>query len=200
LRCAAAVREHDARAGLEQRPDRAVGVLGRVQVVRPVQERRDAGVERLERSDEVPGVGVLGPVVAGEAGVNAREVVRERPIRRDVAPRRLPRVAMAVHEAGHHDVIGRLDDVAVPRLDRGRDGGDAPVLDQDVTDWQIADLPIQRQDRAAPDQHTMCGQPSSSNAVRAGRKRILHARALSRVTKRHFVSRKSPLHGCVPRV
>ena len=53
-------------AGLLEPADRLVGVVGRVHDVRPVDERRDARVDALERAPQVAGVHVVGPVVRGE--------------------------------------------------------------------------------------------------------------------------------------
>ena len=73
---------------------------GRVQVVRPVDEGRDPGVERLQRAEEVADVRVLRPEVPATAGVQTDEVVGQRPVGRDGAHDRLPRVAVGVHEPG----------------------------------------------------------------------------------------------------
>ena len=124
-------REDHARARLLERLDRGVGVLRRVEVVRPVEQRRDAAVERLERADQVAGVGVLGAVELAHRAVQAREVVRERPVGADVAEERLPGVAVRVDQARHDDAVGRVDDLGVagvevrarrPRSRRSRSG------------------------------------------------------------------------------
>ena len=99
--------------GLLQPLDRGVGVLGGVVDVRPVDQRRDAGVEALQRAGQVAGVDVLGPVQRREGVQDLDEVVVQRRVRRAVADRRLPRVPVGVDEAGDHDLPGAVDDLRV---------------------------------------------------------------------------------------
>jgi hypothetical protein len=60
-----------------------------------------------------------------------------------------PRSA-GVDEAGDDDAAGGVDGLGVVGLDRGRDGFDAIVVDQDVADGQVA-LRVHRDDRGAAD-------------------------------------------------
>ncbi len=99
--------------GLLQPLDRGVGVLGGVVDVRPVDERRDAGVEALQRAGQVAGVDVLGPVERREGVEHLDEVVVEGGVRRAVADRRLPRVPVGVDEARDDDLAGAVDDLGV---------------------------------------------------------------------------------------
>ena len=98
-----AVRVDGADAGFGQAADRRVGVLRRVVDVRPVEQRRDAGVERLERADQVRDVDVLGAVLDADVVEHPGEVLVERAAREDAAHRRLPRVPVGVDEARHDD-------------------------------------------------------------------------------------------------
>jgi hypothetical protein len=129
---AAAVGEDGPHPGVLERLDGGVGVLGGAQVVRPVHEGRDAGVERLEAAEVVARVGVLGAEVLAEAHVQARHVLVERPVGGDVAHDRLPGVAVGVDESGHHDGSGGVDDLGAGRLEAAADLGDAAVADEDV--------------------------------------------------------------------
>ena len=87
--------------------DRRVGVVRRVHDVRPVDERRDARVDALERAPLVRGVDVLGPVLGRELVEDRAEVGDQRVVRRAGPDRRLPGVAMGVDEARDDDVAGR---------------------------------------------------------------------------------------------
>ena len=110
-------------AGLLQRLDRGVGVVGRVVDVRPVDQRGDAGVEALQRAGQVAGVDVLGPVERRERVEHLDEVVVQRGVRRAVADRGLPRVPVGVDEAGDDDLARAVDDLRVgvdARLDARR--------------------------------------------------------------------------------
>ena len=113
LRVAVAIGKHHPRAGLAMRLDHRVGVLRRVHVVGPVEQRRDAAVERLEDAHERAGVVVLGPEDAAQDAPDAREVLGQRPVGADVADERLPRVPVGVHEAGQHDHARRVHDLRV---------------------------------------------------------------------------------------
>ena len=128
---AAAVGENSPRAGVEQPLDRPVGVLRGGEVVRPVQQRGDARVERFDRAEQVAGIRVLGPVALAQPGVHAPQVVEQGPVGGDVVKRRLPRVAMGVDESGHHDHPGGVDLLGVPDLEVRPDGDD-PVTSSPI--------------------------------------------------------------------
>ena len=59
---AATVPEHDTPAGRKVCIDRRVGVLGRIEIVAPVDQRRDAGIESFQAAEKIAGVGVFGSV------------------------------------------------------------------------------------------------------------------------------------------
>ncbi len=69
-----AVRVDRPDAGVLQPLDRRIGVIGRVVDVRPVEERRHAAVERLQRTRVVADVDILGAVVAADAAEHHLEV------------------------------------------------------------------------------------------------------------------------------
>ena len=116
-----AVRVDGADARFGQAADRLVRVIGRVVDVRPVQQRRDAGVERLERADQVGGVDVVGAVLRADVVQHAGEVFIEGAAREDASHRRLPGVPVRVDESRHDDAVGRVDDFGVAGLDRAAD-------------------------------------------------------------------------------
>ena len=139
-------------AGVLQTLDRRVGVIGRVVDVRPVEQRRDAAVERLERAGVVADVDVLGAVVAADAAEHDREVVVERAAREDAADRRLPRVPVRVDEPRHDDHPGRVDLLRVGDVEAAPDLDDLAVLDEDVAVRDLADVGVHRDDEAVADQ------------------------------------------------
>jgi hypothetical protein len=57
---------HGPDAGIEQRPDRLVGMPRAAGIVRVVDDAGDAGIDASERSDEIAGIHVLRPVALGE--------------------------------------------------------------------------------------------------------------------------------------
>ena len=108
-----AVAVHGPRAELREGPDRLVGVVGRVVDVRPVEERRHAGVYRLERAEKVAGVHVLRAEGRRQGVEDQREVPVERDVRRDAADHGLPGVPVRVDEARDDDRTRGVDDLAV---------------------------------------------------------------------------------------
>src|ERR1700730_7876195 len=139
-------------AGLPQAADRFVRMLRRVADMRPVEERGNPGIERLERADEVGGVDVVGAVMRADVAEHLREVLIECAAWQDAANRRLPRVPVRVDEPRHDDAIGRIDDLGIPGLDRPADLLDRAVFNQHVAAGQVAGVFLQRQDIPAANQ------------------------------------------------
>ena len=111
-------------------PGWRVRVLGGVVDVGPVDQRRDAGVEALQRPGDVAGVDVLGPVQRGEGVENLDEVVVEG---RVWAQLRMaaPRCAGGCRRSRDDDLAGAVHDLGVS-IDARLDAGDPVVLDEDV--------------------------------------------------------------------
>ena len=113
-----AVGEDRADPGVAQALERGVGVLGGVVAVREVEDRRDAGVERLERADEVARVDVLGGAARRDRHPHPAEVLHQRPVGADPPKRGLPGVPVGVDEPGHDDVTGRRRGVSASAASR----------------------------------------------------------------------------------
>ncbi|MGX1365955.1 hypothetical protein RKD19_001314 [Streptomyces canus] len=90
---------------------------------------------------EVGRVDVLGGVEGGEGVQDVDEVVVEGGVRRHVADRGLPGVAVGVDEAGNHDATGHVEDFGV-RADLAVHRGDPAVLDEDVPPRQVPDAGV----------------------------------------------------------
>ena len=140
----------DRRVGEAEREDRSdpallepahrfVRVLGRVHDVRPVHERRDPGVQALERAPQVAGVDVLGPVLRRELVEDGAEIGAERVVGSGRPDRRLPRVAVGVDEPGDDDVAIGLDHPRAVGAQAAADLGDPVALDQDVGSGHLAE-------------------------------------------------------------
>ncbi len=140
LRCARPVRrrvldvavgQHEPARHRGERVDRGVGMVDRLQAVRPVHAGGDPGVERLQRAEEVPGVDVLGSELRAPVQVVPDEVLRERPVRTVAAGRGLPHVPVRVDHPGHDDAAAGVDLVgAVGNDETDADGGD-PAVDHE---------------------------------------------------------------------
>jgi hypothetical protein len=147
-------------AGVPEALDRCVRVVGRVVDVRPVEQRRDTAVERLEGAGVVADVDVLRAVEAADLAEHDREVVVEGAGRQDAADGRLPRVPVRVDEARHHDHPCRVDLLGVGYRQAAADLDDLPVLDEDVRVRDVPDLGIHRDDEAVPDHQALCAHAS----------------------------------------
>src|SRR5690349_12256136 len=106
-------------------------MVGRVVDVRPVDQRRDAGVEALQRPGVVGGVHVLGAVQGREGVQDLDEVVVQGGIGCRATDRGLPGVPVRVDEAGDDDEPFGVDDLGVG-LDVGLYGGDRVAFDEHV--------------------------------------------------------------------
>jgi hypothetical protein len=149
-----AIGEHRSEACLAQAAHGLVRVRGRVVAVGEVEHGRDAGVERLERADVVAGVDVLGLDEGREVEPDAAEVVEQGPVGADPAQRRLPGVAMGVHETRQHDLAGGVEQLAVGHVEVGLDRRDHAVLDEDVG-FELREGAVHRDDRAAADEQSV---------------------------------------------
>ncbi len=146
VRCT--VCEYAADAALVHGADHRVGVLGSVLDVRPVEQRRDAGLDRSERAHEIARVPILRTVGRREHAQDVGEVFIEKRIRGDVAQDAFPDVAMSVDESRHYDHRRRVDDLGLADLQVGTDRDDLRAVDQDVRAAEVADLPIHRENTA----------------------------------------------------
>ena len=150
-----AVRVDGADARVLEALDSRVGVVGRVADVRPVEQRRDARVERLERAGVVADVDVLWAVVPADTAEHHREVVVERAGREDATDRRLPRVAVRVDEPRHDDHAARVDLLGIAYLETSADLDDHPVLDEHVAVRDLADVGVHRDHEAVANEQSL---------------------------------------------
>jgi hypothetical protein len=128
-----AVPEHETAGDLAEGLQRRLGVVRRSQRVRPVERRRDSGVDRLERAQQVARVDVFGAEDVSVRQVVEDEVLAERPVAAVAAQSGLPHVAVGVDHAGHQDAAARIDLDGVLRHRQGlAHRGDGVTGDQHV--------------------------------------------------------------------
>ena len=139
-RLGGAMREHRADAAVVEAVDRALGHLERRDVVAPVDQRGDAGVDLRQRADQVGDVVVLGVVARGEIAMNVLEIIRRHPFAADAAQRRFPGMHVGVDEAGHHDLVGGVDDFVGRRRQLRPTASIRLPLEQDFPVSEVADL------------------------------------------------------------
>ena len=146
--------------------DRGVRMLRRIMDLRDVEDGRHAAVELAQRSEQLADVDVLWPVDGRELEENVliivdlavrRAVLDEDAVGEKTAQRGLELVMMRIDEAGHHDAPGRVDHLRVASVDVGTDGGDLLTVDEYVGLRVVADLRVDRHDRAAADQVSPAG-------------------------------------------
>ena len=150
----AAVQEVAADAGVPQAAQVRVGVRGRLVVVRPVGDRGDPGVERLQRAPQGARVDVVGSVLERDAGQHRRAVPGPGDLRGIAADGALPHVPVGVHQPRDHQPSGRVDHLGVGgrRAQARADGGDHPVGDQHIPAFQVAPVRVHGHDMPALDQ------------------------------------------------
>jgi hypothetical protein len=139
-------------AGILQRANTGVAVLGRVGDLRGVDRGGRAHVDHAERGDQHAGIGVGGRVGRGKRIGDVAVVVGvEQSIGEDVAQKPLIEMVMGVDEAGQHDAVGRIDHrgVVTGISDVRTDLANLAVLDEHVGLGEVADLPIEGKDHAA---------------------------------------------------
>ena len=154
LRLDGAVAEHGAGAGQEHGVDGGIGMLRGGVVVAPVEHRRGAGIELEQEAHQGADEGVGGRVSRRQPGMEEVEVIGAGPVGADTADRRLPGMDMRLDESGRDDAASGVDRLGAVGFDRRRHGGDAPVLDEDVAARQVADVRIDRNDRAVLDEQS----------------------------------------------
>ena len=153
-----AVGEHEPPGDGLQRVDGGVRVVDRLEPVRPVDGRRHAGVERLDRRQEVARVDVLRAEDLAPLQVEEDEVLAQRPVGAVAAQRRLPHVPVRVDHPRHDDAVGRVDlERALGRLEAGTDRGDPVAVDQDVRVAQDLVRVVHRQHGAPSQNHRPAG-------------------------------------------
>jgi len=101
--------------------------------VRLVDQRGDAGINRFQRAHQVRDVNVLGSILDDNVVEHTGEVLVQCATGEHATHRRLPRVPMGVHKAGHDDAIARINDVGM-RASRqaGLHSSDLVAVDQQV--------------------------------------------------------------------
>ena len=103
------VGQHEPPAHLLQGVGGGVGVLGRLQPVRPVHRGRHPGVDRLDGRQQVPGVDVLRAELLAPVQVVPDEVLGQGPVGPVRPHGGLPHVPVRVDHARHDDAAGRVD-------------------------------------------------------------------------------------------
>ena len=145
-----------------QAADRLVGVIGCVVDVRPIEQRRDAGVQCLERAGVVPDVHVLWPVLSADPAEHDRQVVIERAAREHTSNRRLPCVPVRIHESREDDHSGRVNLLCARDVEPLPDHGDLAVLDDHVGVRDVPDVGVHRDDEAVTDHQAVCHVSSAA--------------------------------------
>ena len=135
--------------------DRCVRMVRRVHDVGPIDERGDARVRAFERTPQVAGVYVVGPVVRRELVEDAAEVRTEGVIRGAGPDRRLPGVPMRVDEARDDDVAGGIDGPGSVGGQVAADLGDPVILDEDVGAGHLTELRVLGEDVSALDEGSL---------------------------------------------
>ena len=153
-RLGGAVREHRADAAVDEAVHRALGELDAGDVVAPVDQGGDAGVDLGQRADQVAEIVVLRTIARREIEVHVAEIVRGHPLRADAAQRRFPGVHVRVDQAGHDDLVAGIDRLVGGRAEVAAHRLDAVAAEQKLAVLEVAHGRVERDQPAAPYQHT----------------------------------------------
>ena len=148
-----AMGEHRANAAVDQAVDGALGHLEAGDVVAPVDQRGDAGIDLRQRAEQIAEVIVFGIVAGGEIEMHVPQVIRRRPFDADPAQRGFPCVHMRVDQTRHHDLVGGVDGFVSGGVQIFADRFDAIALKEDFAALEVADRRIERDQPAAFDQN-----------------------------------------------
>src|SRR5690606_14429773 len=113
---------------------------------RPVEQRGYPGVDALQRSRQIRGVHVHRPVQGPKGAKYSEVVVIESGVGRRAPDGGLPRVTVAVDEAGDDYVTGDVDHLGVARFEIWADGGDFVPLHENVPARENAQFPVHGDD------------------------------------------------------
>jgi hypothetical protein len=114
-------------------------------------------IERLERAQVVPDVRVLRSEVFAQTAVQPDQVLGERPVGRDVADDRLPRMTMRIDEPGKDDPARDIHHLGLTAVHTWSDRGDPIAIDQHVARPDRRGLGIAGQDDAASQERPLAG-------------------------------------------
>src|SRR6266702_2237136 len=92
-----------------ERIHRRIGVINRLQAMRPVNRCGDSGIYSLNRRQEVASINIFRTENLAPVQVVELEVVREGPVGTEPTECCLPHVAVRVNHAWHENAVGRVD-------------------------------------------------------------------------------------------
>jgi hypothetical protein len=127
-----AVSEYRANARFLERVDGGIGMGRRIDYVAPIEQRCNAGIDLIERSDQIADVHVLRRIEADDLANQHAKIVVERPVRGNAPERGLPEVDVAVYKARHGDHAAAVDLDNGPTADIAADRDDLAVVDEEV--------------------------------------------------------------------
>ena len=116
-----------------ERIHRCIGVINRLQAMRPVNRCGDSGIYGLNRRQEVAGINIFGTENLAPVQVVELEVVREGPVGAEPTERRLPQMTVCVNHARHENAASRVDlRRAIRHSELPPDFSNAVVNDEDI--------------------------------------------------------------------
>ena len=175
-----AVEESGADAALLECGDTSICVFGCRIVVRPVDQRRDAMVELVERAGQGGDVDVVGDEHRRQPGMHVAEIFQQGPVGRDRAQGGLPGMHVGVDQARQHEVAATVDCRRIRSFEIGTNGSDARALDQHVAPGQHAERTVLRDDDSRLEERAChAGQSPSPTFTCSGSSFMPAARASS---------------------
>src|SRR5207248_4087416 len=129
-----AVSENEPAWNRFERIHRRIGVINRLQAMRPVNRCGDSGVYGLNRRQEVAGINIFGTEDLAPVQVVELEVVSEGPVGAEPTEGCLPHMAVRVNHTWHENTPAGVDlHRAIRHSELPPDFSDAVVNDEDIT-------------------------------------------------------------------
>ena len=141
---AVAVGKARANAAVAQRAQVGVGVPAVDNVMRPIVNRRQSGIDRFGNAEPGAVVGVLGRHHRSEPA-HDRKII-EVAVGDHAAGEAAPEMKMGIDEAGAGDAVAAVDDLGARRIQVRADGDERAVTHMDVAVGYIAQLGVHGDD------------------------------------------------------
>jgi len=141
-----AVRKYCPNARFLERVDRGVGMSRRIDDVAPVEQRRNARIDLIERADEIADICILWRIEANDLANQHTKVVVECPVCSNTPQCGLPEVDMTVDKARHGNHAAAVYLGHGPTPDVFADRNDLAAVDEQVARLDDPERGIHRND------------------------------------------------------
>ena len=127
-----AMRKDGPQARITQCRDRSIRMRRRILHLRPIQHRRDAGIDGAKRAEQVADVHILGTIARAQSKEDFLEVLGCGSVDVAMADTGLKCVPVTVHESRQHDHLFGADHLCVMHLEVRLYSRNPAILDEHI--------------------------------------------------------------------